>query len=249
MPSQQMLLKQMNFDDPTNAGNYITANLVRNYDASDTTAGNSSSSFPDLTGNSNMKTISGPTFSSASGSPNYGGAYYFDGTNDYMVFDTPSVETSAQTVEVWCNLVNGASAYGGFAYILHNNSISTNTGASYMTFGTNGSNNEYLYAAYDGEYNSMTSSTSGSGVVHMVLTYNGSSNQKFYLNNSQIASISTSGTHQNFESETSVGGVDSQPTYRPTQGQLFSIRWYNAEFSASDVASNWNNRKAWYGLS
>ena len=248
MPIQQLMLGQR--WSSGNAGDYITANLVRNYDASDTTAGNSNSSFPDLSGNNaHMNTISGASFSSASGSPSYGGAYTFDGTDDYMVFDTPSVETSAQTVEVWCNFVNGASTYGGFGYILHNNSASTNTGASYMTFGTNGSNNNRLYAAYDGEYNSMTSTTSGSGIVHMVLTYNGSSNQKFYLNGSQIASVSTSGI-QNFESETTVGGMDPpSTTYRPVQGQLFSIRWYNAEFSASDVTSNWNNRKAWYGLS
>jgi len=248
MPIQQMMLG-LGGATHTNAGDYITANLVRNYDASDTTAGNSGSSFPDLSGNNAHMSHVGATFSSAAGSPNYGGAYTFDGTDDYMVFDTPSVETSAQTVEVWCNLVNGASAFGGFGYILHNNSASTNTGSSYMTFGTNGSDNQRLYAAYDGEYSSMTSTTSGSGIVHMVLTYNGSSNQKFYLNNSQIASVSTSGP-QNFESETTVGGMDPpNQAYRPTQGQLFSLRWYNAELSSSDVASNWNNRKAWYGLS
>ena len=247
MPIQQLMLGSGGGGG--NAGDYITSNLIRNYDASDTTAGNSNSAFPDLTGNNNMSAISGPTFSSAAGSPHYGGAFTFDGTDDYMSFTTPNVETSAQSVEVWCNLVNGASTNMNFGYILHNNDNDTGTGGSYMTFGLNGSNSSRLYAAYDGDYNSMTSTTSGSGVVHMVLTYNGSSNQKFYLNGSQIASISTSGTHQNFDWVTSVGGTSDNPTYRPTQGQLFSIRWYVAELSSSDVTSNWNNRKAWYGLS
>ncbi len=224
----------------------VTDGLVLHLDAGDSASypgsgPGSGTTWYDLSGNGNDGTINGATYSSADG-----GYFSFDGSNDRGNFTTPITSTSNQTYEIWTNAIASASASGGYAYIMHNNSLDNSTGRSYLTIGIKLT--QQYFAAFNGAYSTMdlgvTANTSN--ILQIVLTWDGST-QKAYANSVLKDSQALTGTPQNFDTTTGFGDYKSS-TFRMIQGNIYSIKVYNKALTQSEITQNFDAIKGRYGL-
>jgi len=218
----------------------VTDGLVLALDAGNTKSyPGSGTTWTDLTGGNNGTLINGPTYTS-----NNGGGIVFDGTNDRGTFASPITASSNQTYEVWTNAIASASADGGFAYILHNNSVDTSTGNSYLHIGIKPT--QQYVAALNGAYLTMDSgvTASNSNTVQIVLTWDGAT-QKMYINGDLKDSEALSTTPQNFSTTTSFGDYRAS-TYRMIQGDIYAIKIYNRALTSTEVTQNYNALKGRY---
>ena len=227
----------------------ITDGLVFNMDAANRACyPRTGTTWFDTIGTNNATFVNGPTFVSEDA-----GGIDFDGVNDRATFDTPTAITDSLplTVDIWFNGIPGASAAGGYSYILHNNSADTTVGNSFLTVGVSGAggsvNDEY-YAALNGNHINMSSdiAQSTSTVTNLILTWD-LSTQKLYGNGILKASEALSGTVQNRSSITSLGSYRTS-TYRVHNGTIFSLKFYNRALSATEVLHNYNALKGRFGL-
>jgi hypothetical protein len=210
-------------------------------------------------GNSKSYPGSGTTWTDLSGLGNNGtlvngvgynsgnlGSLSFDGVDDRGTFTTPITSTSNQTYEIWTNAVASAIAADGYAYILHNNSVSSTTGASYLTIGIKPT--QQYYAALNGAYGTISSGVTASNlnIVQITLTWDGAT-QKMYMNGDLKDSEALTGTPQNFSTTTSFGD-DKSTTYRMIQGNIYSIKIYNRALTAAEIQQNFNALKGRFSI-
>jgi hypothetical protein len=219
----------------------VTSGLVLCLDAANTKSyPGSGTTWTDLSGNGNNGTlVNGVGYNSGNL-----GSLSFDGVDDRGTFTTPITSTSNQTYEIWTNARASAAASSGFAYILHNNSFSSTTGASYLTIGIKPS--QQYFAAFNGAHVTMSSGVTASNlnIVQITLTWDGAT-QKMYMNGDLKDSEALTGTPQNFSTTTSFGD-DKSTTYRMMQGNIYSIKIYNRALTASEIQQNYNALKSRY---
>jgi len=218
----------------------VTDGLVLLLDAGNTKSyPGSGTTWSDLSGNGNNGTLTnGPTYSN--------GSIAFDGTDDRGTFTTPITSTSNQTYEIWTNAIASANAADGYAYILHNNSVNSSTGNSYLTIGIKPT--QQYYAAFNGRYTVIDSgvTASNSNIVQIVLTWDGTT-QKMYVNGVLKDSEALSTTPQNFSTTTSFGDWRNT-TYRMIQGNIYAIKIYNKALTASEIQQNFNALRGRFGI-
>ena len=213
----------------------LDAGNTKSYPGSGTT-------WTDLSGNGNNGTlINSPGYTSTNG-----GGITFDGTNDRGTFTSPITSTSNQTYEIWTNAIASASAHGEYAYLLHNNDASTNTGSSYLTVGIKPT--QQYYAALNGAYLTMSSGVTAntSNTVQIILTWDGST-QKMYVNGDLKDSEALTGTPTNFSATTSFGDYRAS-TFRMIQGNIYSIKVYNRALTAEEIQQNFNALRGRFGI-
>ena len=256
-----MAIQQMFLGIPAPSGGnqtFVTDGLVTNLDAGEASTWNGSI-LQDQVGSSDC-TFSGGGYSYTT---DYGGGIRFNHTNlndsnwDGGLFATPNIEQTQQTWELWTNMTHGNNLSGVYTYLVHNNSVSTSTGASHMTIGVNASNN--YYAAMDGTYSSMDSGVSGawynsngnSSNYHIVLVWDGTW-EKMYVNGSMVVQHEVGPViPQNFDSNTAIGAnsfTTSNFNYREAAGTFYSLRIYAKALTTAEVQSNFNGNKAKFGL-
>lgn len=214
---------------------YLDAGNSKSYPGSGTT-------WYDLSGSGNNGTlINGPAYSS-----NSSGGMVFDGVNDRGTFASPVTSESSQSYEIWTNAVASSNAATSYAYILHNNELSSTTGGSYLTIGVN--NTGQYYAAFNGSYLSMLSGVTAdnSKNVQIFLTWDGS-NQKIYINAELKDTESLTTTPQNFSTTTSFGDYKTS-SYRMIEGSIYSIKIYNKALTENEIQQNFNALRGRYGI-
>lgn len=203
---------------------YIDANDVASYPRSGTT-------WYDLSGTgNNASLINGPTYTGVSG-----GAIVFDGNDDYVNAPLTSGFRQAMTVitfgksnnATWNQFAGLGSARVANGYIIHNNQGTTNI--------------DY-YIVNSSVSNILLGGTSVSNIQNYqmyTLSTNGSNNHECYLNNTLVASSSTSITRTNSGS--------SQDNYLGRD--MFGVRYnavsigvhmiYNRQLSAAEITQNY----------
>ena len=221
----------------------VTDGLVLCLDAGNTKSyTGTGTTWKDLSGNgSDGSLINTPGYTSDNG-----GGITFNGTDERGTFTTPITSTSNQTYEVWTNAIASASASAGFAYILHNNSADTTIGNSYLHIGIEPT--QQYVAAFNGRYTVIDSgvTASNSNIVQIILTWDGAT-QKIYVNSVLKDSELLTGTPQNFSTTTSFGDYRDS-SFRPIQGNIYSIKIYNKALSAAEIKQNFNALRGRYGL-
>ena len=223
----------------------VTDGLVLCLDAADRNSyPGSGNTWYDLSGTGNNGTFGGstaPIFNNGNG-----GSLVFDGVDDRGTFTTPITSTSNQTYEIWTNAVASAIAADGYAYILHNNSVSSTTGGSYMNIGIRPT--QQYFAAFNGAHVTMSSGVTASNlnIVQITLTWDGAT-QKMYMNGISKNSQALTGTPQNFSTTTSFGD-DKSTTYRMIQGNIYSIKIYNRALTPQEIRKNYLATKSRFGL-
>jgi hypothetical protein len=194
----------------------------------------------DLSGNKNHGTlINGPTFNSGNG-----GSVVFDGVNDSVsvTYNAASMGgwATAQSIIIWeyhtfttgrRNIWN--QAYGG-----------------YGTWTCEGGNNISYYYGNAGNDNSpytfLASPTISTGRWNMLVITRDASQVKWYVNNSNVTSMSNPyGTLANTTANITIG---NGYTGTPWVGRIAIVKAYNKALTAAEVLQNYNALKGRFGL-
>lgn len=187
----------------------------------------------DLSGYGNNGTLyNGVAFSST-----YGGGLVFDGIDDYIVIPgNGTVNASKPTVE----LVMTTSTNGG-------NIIAQGQYGSNWGFGVGVKPTNIMARNNSGD---ATISVNNSGLVHVVVVWDGSGNQ--YYKNGQYLGRTTANYSPNPGGDVTIGGVRSQV---PSQnlGEFANstvniVRIYNRPLSGAEILQNFNSIKTQFGL-
>ena len=212
----------------------VNSGLVLYLDASNPNSYTSgSSTWNDISGYGNNGTLyNGVAYSST-----YGGGLIFDGVDDYVVVPgNATMNSSRPTVE----LVMTTSTNGGT--IIAQGQYGRNWG-----FGV-GVRPTSIMAKNNG--GDATISVSNSGLVHVVVVWDGSGNQ--YYKNGQYLGRTTANYSPNPGYDVTIGGVRSQVPSQNLQEFANStvniVRVYNRALSATEILQNFNSIKAQYGL-
>ena len=187
----------------------------------------------DLSGYGNNGTLyNGVAFSST-----YGGGLVFDGVDDYIIIPgNGSVNASRPTVE----LVMTTSTNGG--NILAQGQYGSNWG-----FGVGVKPTNIMARNNSGD---ATISVNNSGLVHVVVVWDGSGNQ--YYKNGQYLGRTTAVYSPNPGGDVTIGGVRSQVPSQNLQEFANStvniVRIYNRPLSGAEILQNFNSIKTQFGL-
>jgi hypothetical protein len=192
-----------------------------------------SSTWNDLSGYGNNGTLyNGVAYSST-----YGGGLVFDGVDDYVVVPgNGTVNATKPTVE----LVTTVSTNGG-------NVIAQGQYGSNWGFGVGVKPSAIMARNNNGDANY---SVSNSGLVHIVVVWDGSGNQ--YYKNGQYLGRTTTNYSPNPGGDVTIGGVRSQ--YPSSNLQEFAnstvniVRIYNRALSPTEILQNFNSIKTQFGL-
>jgi hypothetical protein len=212
----------------------VNSGLVLYLDASNPNSYTSgSSTWNDISGYGNNGTLyNGVAYSST-----YGGGLIFDGVDDYVVVPANATMNSYRpTVE----LVMTTSTNGGT--IIAQGQYGSNWG-----FGVGVRTTNIMARNNAGD---ATISVSNSGLVHVVVVWDGSGNQ--YYKNGQYLGRTTNLYSPNPGGDVTIGGVRSQVPSQNLQEFANStvniVRVYNRALSATEILQNFNSIKTQYGL-
>jgi len=202
----------------------------------------------DLSGNNNFGT-SGASTASPIYNSSSGGALTFDSGDIVTVPMSGLRPTSAITQEVWVYITNNTSqVFIGAQY-------GTGSNNSYALW-LNGANNWTAGVNIGGSFNyqSHNATITTSTWYHFVHTYDGS-NQRLYLNGSQVRSWATTGSivYDTNNTLLAIGNDWNGSGYNTgasigIQGRLSNVKIYNRALTASEIQQNYNATKSRFGL-
>ena len=187
----------------------------------------------DLSGYGNNGTLyNGVAYSST-----YGGGLVFDGVDDYIVIPgNGTINASRPTVE----LVMTTSTNGG-------NIIAQGQYGSNWGFGVGVKSTNIMARNNSGD---ATISVNNSGLVHVVVVWDGSGNQ--YYKNGQYLGRTTAFYSPNPGGDVTIGGVRAQSPSQNLQEFANStvniVRIYNRALSPTEILQNFNSIKTQFGL-
>jgi len=193
----------------------------------------SGTSIYDLSGYGNNGTL----YNGVGYSSTYGGGLVFDGVDDYIVIPgNGTINASRPTVE----LVMTTSTNGG--NILAQGQYGSNWG-----FGVGVKPTNIMARNNSGD---ATISVNNSGLVHVVVVWDGSGNQ--YYKNGQYLGRTTANYSPNPGGDVTIGGVRNQvPSSTLTEfanSTVNIVRIYNRALSGAEILQNFNSIKTQFGL-
>jgi len=223
----------------------VTNGLILNLDAGFTPSyPKNGNTFYELITPNNITLYNSPTFNSDNG-----GIISFDGTNDYMTVQNPSINLSTTQISIsiwyWGNttqvastVFRGRNASNGREFSTH---IPWSNGIIYWDAGDNGAAN----TAFDRI--SKTSNGAHIGWNHWVFIKNATSGNMYIYRNGSLWH-SGSGLSRNIGSITAfeMGGHSGSFIY--DNGKISNIQIYNRELSTDEVLQNYNATKGKFGL-
>ena len=172
---------------------------------------------------------------------NNGGAFDFDGTDDFILFpDDTNLNLQTLTMESWCypNDNNNIVNQNGFLFEkgLVNTQYANFFEGTNFIFRTMGGGNTDLAVA--------SSLFSANSWNHIVCTY-GSSTKKIYINGVQANTVTYTGTIGTNANGPRIG-AHSSGYY--LDGEIAASRVYNKALTAAEVLQNFNAQKSRFGL-
>jgi|TARA_B100001094_G_scaffold333422_1_gene411964 hypothetical protein len=219
-----------------------TRGIVMNYDAK--LYGMSGSSVIDGSGNNLNATAYNGLSISTSSSIDYGGAFVFDSSNDYMQRSYNSSYmsgwTSNQTISLWFrssdmsgrrNLWN--QSYAGLGTMTHE----TGDDITYF-YGTNGSDGSPYWHLNSGALQS------NGNVVNVCMTRD-TTNLKWYLNGVQTGTTTTGRSAVNGGQAVKIGHGYTGDYWG---GRMYIIKSHNVALTAQEVLTEFNFYKTRFGL-
>jgi hypothetical protein len=216
----------------------VQSGLVLNLDAGVSSSyPGSGTTWTDLSGNGNNGTLTnGPTYSSSNG-----GSIVFDGTNDYVTFNSLTTSSlglttsNGATLSCWLKLTLLSRWTGVFTF------WST---PGYADFGWDIEPTNNL-RMWKGGPSTKSSLSNYSGIWANYVLVSNSSGTIFYINSNQFATTLISG---NIPSSSGNNLMYGGHWDFPIQGNSSSISIYNRALTASEIQQNFNATKSRYGL-
>ncbi|PYJ85154.1 MAG: hypothetical protein DME22_10205 [Verrucomicrobia bacterium] len=184
----------------------------------------------DGSGNGNVGTISGASWTSAG---KYGNGLSFNGTSALVtVNDSGSLHlTTGMTLEAWVNATTVSSAWRDVIYKGRDN---------YFLEGTSDNNKLPGGGATLGGAGALTYGTGALGVgtwTHLALTYDGAA-LRLYVNGTQVSSVAKTGTILTSTNPLQIGGDSMYGQY--FAGTIDEVRVYNVALSAAQIQGDMN---------
>ena len=168
---------------------------------------------------------------------NNGGAFDFDGSDDYILFpDDTNLNLQTLTMESWSYL----NSTGQYAFLFEKGLVNTQYSnffeGSYFVFRTMGGGGVDISV--------VASNMPANAWNHIVCTY-GSSTKKIYVNGVQVNSATYTGTIA-----TNTGGprIGAHSSGYYLDGEIAVSRVYNKALTAAEVLQNFNAQKSRFGL-
>ena len=221
-----------------------TTNLVLHVDASDSNSYSGSGTvWSDLSGNGNNMTISGATYTS-----NDGGAFSFDGSNDYAwTANSIVVGNTARTIQFWMK----GTAWSDHAPAALGNTRSANE-MFVLAFDSGGTwLDVYGWTSTYDEYELDFGQNTRDGNWHnYAVTWDaGSPGQlKMYVNGSLTDTITRSAGESYSTTSGFTLGANDEGADRPFPGTIGEAAVYNADIGATNILANYNATRSRYGL-
>ena len=221
----------------------VTDGLVFCVDAASKRSYSGGSEWVDLVNSNNGTLTNGPTFSHDNG-----GTINFDGSNDYVQFETSSVfdfDTGNFSVEAWFNLSYDTTYHHIFT-LQDQNNFSLKRTRSNEGGGKDNSIYAYAGSATTSTYSTIICTTTVDQWHHIFCVRDGS-DFRMYLDNE------FKGEMTNWGSE-SIGGASAIPkigwgwSSEYTLGMIPLIRVYNKALTANEVRQNYLATKGRFGL-
>lgn len=201
-------------------------------------SGFTASRLTDLIGTNNGTFVNGPTYSSANG-----GSVSFDGTNDFILTDSPVTYGNNTTWEAWVYCTDNVSTYNMFMgrylpyfgfYAGHRFIFSNIIGGSQYTIytPTNLALNTWYHATF-------TTSYDGTNTT-----------MRTYVNGVETASGVFAGTQGNYSTNFMVGDGNNyyNTSWYPFQGRISNVKVYNRTLTMSEIQQNFNATRGRYGI-
>ena len=170
---------------------------------------------------------------------NNGGAFDFDGTDDFILFpDDTNLNLQTLTMESWCYPNTTTSQYGFlFEKGLVNTQYANFFEATNFIFRTMGLSTASL--------NVSGSLMSANAWNHIVCTY-GSGTKRIYLNGVQIAQAT--GLTGTIPTNTNGPRIGAHSSGYYLDGEIAVSRVYNKALTAAEITQNYNAQKSRFGL-
>jgi Tfp pilus assembly protein PilV len=161
------------------------------------------------------------------------GAYSFDGINDYIELSPSITNFGGFSISVWARGVSGPAATDGYGYIVHRGP-SNLLGSSVYWIATDTS--PALYRGdISGNVSSDTATAPGASTWRLLtLTYDGTT-RNVYVDGDLQATDARALTNATTGTRLGIGGTPHSATYRPFQGEIDDVRFYNKTLSQSEV--------------
>ncbi len=176
-----------------------------------------------------------------------GGAFNFDGVDDYIDIGTPIPQATTEiTINVWFKATGAPSnndSAGGCLF-------AGNPGLSHGPFLSYSWANQLIYwSIYVNEAFTSATSISQNTLYNVCATFNKPTG-KIYINGvKQVESDrSRNVTYQNTTSGNRIGEWGNGGYQRNFNGQIYSVQVYNRALSSNEVLHNYNALKGRFGL-
>ena len=178
-------------------------------------------------------------------STDQGGAFNFDGVDDYIDIGTPIPQATTEiTVNVWFKGTAQGSHSGGNYLFAGNPGYNHGPALSYDY-----DNEKIFWGVYiNATYNQATGFTQDT-IWNVCATF-GKPTLKTYRNGVEVDSDTqnTDITYQNSTDGNRIGEWGYASYQRNFNGQIYSVQVYNRELSAAEVLHNYNALKGRFGL-
>ena len=207
--------------------NLVTNNLVFHFDAANTRSyAGSGVTINSLVGNFKGTLVNGAGFTSANV-----GSFFFDGSNDHIIFSNCDVMGSVYTQNYWFKRNDGGT------HLLVDSFYSGTVVSS--------GNITYYYsnsgATLGASYNFIV------GRWNMISLVRGSTVKSIYLDGNLIASVSSSDSYDVSTTDLIIG-IHNSFSFWGLNGNISQLQIYNRALSAQEIGQLYNATKGRYGL-
>jgi len=207
--------------------NLVTNNLVFHFDAANTRSyAGSGVTINSLVGNFNGTLANGAGFTSANA-----GSFFFDGSNDYIIFSNCDVMGSVYTQNYWFKRNDGGTHL--LVDSFYSGTVVSSGGITYYYTNTG--------ATLGASYNFII------GRWNMISLVRGSTVKSIYMDGVLIASVNSSDSYDVSTTDLIIGIHNSLGMWG-LNGNIAQLQIYNRALSATEIKQNFEATRDRYGI-
>jgi hypothetical protein len=207
--------------------NLVTNNLVFHFDAANTRSyAGSGVTINSLVGNFKGNLVNGAGFTSANA-----GSFFFDGSNDHIIFSNCDVMGSVYTQNYWFKRNDGGTHL--LVDSFYSGTVVSSGGITYYYTNTG--------ATLGASYNFII------GRWNMISLVRGATVKSIYMDGVLIASVNSSDSYDVSTTDLIIG-IHNSLGFWGLNGNIAQLQIYNRALSAAEIKQNFNASRDRYGV-
>jgi hypothetical protein len=207
--------------------NLVTNNLVFHFDAANTRSyAGSGVTINSLVGNFKGTLVNGAGFTSANV-----GSFFFDGSNDHIIFSNCDVMGSVYTQNYWFKRNDGGTHL--LVDSFYSGTVVSSGGITYYYTNTG--------ATLGASYNFII------GRWNMISLVRGATVKSIYMDGVLIASVNSSDSYDVSTTDLIIG-IHNSLSFWGLNGNIAQLQIYNRALSAAEIKQNFNASRDRYGV-